>query len=64
YHLICFAVENHSFHLIYCPTDNMVANTLTKPLEPVQKLETTRVCVPGHHVVVIWIVGTPAGQVN
>ncbi|KIN94553.1 hypothetical protein M404DRAFT_167972, partial [Pisolithus tinctorius Marx 270] len=38
YHFICFAVENNSFHLIYCPTDNMVADTLTKPL-PIIKVK-------------------------
>lgn len=32
YHFIRFAVENHSFHLIYCPTSEMIADTLTKAL--------------------------------
>ena len=32
YHFIRFAVENHSFRLVYCSTDNMIADTLTKPL--------------------------------
>ncbi|KIO10889.1 hypothetical protein M404DRAFT_128376, partial [Pisolithus tinctorius Marx 270] len=45
YHFICFTVENHSFHLIYCPTDceshgydtdDMVADTLTKPLPSIK----------------------------
>jgi len=32
YHFIRFSVENNSISLIYCPTDSMVANTLTKAL--------------------------------
>jgi hypothetical protein len=32
YHFIRFSVENNSISLIYCPTDSMVADTLTKAL--------------------------------
>jgi hypothetical protein len=32
YHWIHWVIEKGSIHLIYCPTDNMVANTLTKAL--------------------------------
>ena len=32
YHFICWVIEQGSLHLIYCPTDNMVADTLTKAL--------------------------------
>ena len=36
YHFIHFAVENHSFCLIYCPTTNMIADTLTKALPSIK----------------------------
>ena len=36
YHFIHFAVDNHTFHLIYCPTDSMVADTLTKALPSIK----------------------------
>ena len=36
YHFIRFAVENHSFRLIYCPTIDMVADTLTKALPSIK----------------------------
>ena len=36
YHFIRFAVDNHTFHLIYCPTDSMVADTLTKALPSIK----------------------------
>ena len=36
YHFIRFAVENHSFRLVYCSTDNMIADTLTKPLPSIK----------------------------
>ena len=36
YHFICFAVDNHTFHLIYCPTDSMVTDTLTKALPSIK----------------------------
>jgi len=32
YHWICWVVKKGSIQLIYCPTDNMVANVLTKAL--------------------------------
>ncbi len=32
YHFTCWVIDNGSIHLIYCPTEDMVANTLTKPL--------------------------------
>jgi len=32
YHFICWAIKNGSIHLIYCPTDDMVADCLTKAL--------------------------------
>ncbi|KIJ08561.1 hypothetical protein PAXINDRAFT_88691, partial [Paxillus involutus ATCC 200175] len=36
YHFIRFVVENGSIHLVYCPTDDMVANALTKALPSVK----------------------------
>ena len=32
YHFICFVIDNGSLKLIYCPTNDMTANTLTKAL--------------------------------
>ena len=32
FHFICWVVENGKICLIYCPTTNMVANTLMKAL--------------------------------
>ena len=32
YHFIRFSVENGHIHFPYCPTNNMVADTLTKAL--------------------------------
>ena len=32
FHFICWIVENGSLRLVYCPTDEMVANTFTKAL--------------------------------
>jgi len=32
YHFICWVVDEGSIQLIYCPTDNMVADMLTKAL--------------------------------
>ena len=32
YHFICFEVQKKSINLIYCPTDNMTADILTKAL--------------------------------
>jgi hypothetical protein len=34
YHFICCVIKQGSLHLIYCPTDNMVTNMLTKALPP------------------------------
>ena len=36
HHFIHFAVDNHTFRLIYCPTDSMVADTLTKALPSIK----------------------------
>ena len=36
YHFIRFVVDNHSLRLVYCPTDSMVADTLTKALPSVK----------------------------
>ena len=38
YHFICWVIEQGSLHLIYCPMDDMVANTLTKAL-PLAKVK-------------------------
>jgi hypothetical protein len=32
YHWICWVVEQGTLRLVYCPTDNMVADALTKAL--------------------------------
>jgi hypothetical protein len=32
YHFIRWVIENGSIRLIYCPTEDMIADTLTKPL--------------------------------
>ena len=32
YHFICYVVEDGTIKLLYCPTDTMAANILTKPL--------------------------------
>jgi hypothetical protein len=32
YHFICYAIENNSIQLYYCPTENMIVDTLTKAL--------------------------------
>ena len=32
YHFIKFAVQNGTIFLLYCPTENMIADILTKPL--------------------------------
>jgi hypothetical protein len=32
YHFIRWIIENGTIRLVYCPTDDMVADTLTKPL--------------------------------
>lgn len=36
YHFIRYIIENGSMRLIYCPTEDMVADTLTKPLASVK----------------------------
>ena len=38
YHFIKFCVQNGSINLIYCPTEDMIADILTKPL-PVIKVK-------------------------
>lgn len=41
YHFICWVIKNGSLCLIYCPTNDMVANTLMKAL-PSAKVNTLR----------------------
>jgi hypothetical protein len=36
YQFIWYIIANSSIHLIYCPTDDMIADTLTKPLPSVK----------------------------
>jgi hypothetical protein len=36
YYYICFCIEDGSIKLIYCPTENMVADTLTKALPSIK----------------------------
>ncbi|KIK33531.1 hypothetical protein CY34DRAFT_99424, partial [Suillus luteus UH-Slu-Lm8-n1] len=36
YHYIHFCVKDGSIELLYCPMENMVANTLTKALPSVK----------------------------
>ena len=36
YHFICFTVEDSSIHFLYCPTNDMVADTLTKALPSIK----------------------------
>jgi hypothetical protein len=36
YHFIRFAIANGSIHFLYCPTDDMVADTLTKALPSIK----------------------------
>lgn len=36
YHFICWIIEKGKICLIYCPTNNMVADTLTKALSSVK----------------------------
>ena len=38
YHFICWVIEKGSLRLIYCPTDDIVADTLTKAL-PLAKVK-------------------------
>ena len=34
YHWICWVIKQGILHLIYCPTNDMVADALTKVLPP------------------------------
>ena len=36
YHFIRFTVEDGSIHFLYCPTNDMVADTLTKALPSIK----------------------------
>jgi hypothetical protein len=36
YHWICWVIEQGSLHLIYCPTDDMVTDALTKALPSIK----------------------------
>ena len=36
YHFIRFTVEDNSIHFLYCPTNDMVADTLTKALPSIK----------------------------
>ena len=36
YHFIRFSIDKGSFRIIYCPTDSMVADTLTKALPSIK----------------------------
>ena len=36
FHFICYAIKNGSIQLIYCPTNDMVADMLTKALPSVK----------------------------
>src|SRR5271168_4510127 len=36
YHFICYIIEEGTIKLIYCPTDDMTADTLTKALPSVK----------------------------
>ena len=36
YHFICFSVENGSISFLYCPSTNMIADTLTKALPSIK----------------------------
>jgi hypothetical protein len=38
YHFIRYVVDNGSIHLLYCPTEDMTADILTKPLPSVKAL--------------------------
>src|ERR1700730_11124114 len=42
YHFICYTVQEGKIKLIYCPTDDMVANTLTKALPSLKAKHFTR----------------------
>jgi len=47
YHWICWVVEEGALRLIYCPTDNMVADVLTKAL-PSPKVKHFAACLGLH----------------
>jgi len=36
YHFICFTVEDGSIRFLYCPSNNMVTDTLTKALPSIK----------------------------
>ena len=36
FHFICWVIEQGLIRLVYCPTEDMVADTLTKPLPSVK----------------------------
>jgi hypothetical protein len=44
YHWICWVVEEGTLRLVYCPTDDMVANVLTKAL-PSPKVKHFAACL-------------------
>ena len=47
YHFICWVIEKGSLQLVYCPTADMVADTLTKAL-PSVKVKHFTVCLGLH----------------
>ena len=42
YHFIKFHIDDHSIDLIYCPTEEMTADILTKPLSIIKLKKFTR----------------------
>ena len=49
YHFIRWVVENGSLHLVYCPTADMIVDTLTKAL-PLPKVKHFAECLGLHAV--------------
>jgi hypothetical protein len=47
YHWICWVVEEGALHLVYCPTNNMVTDALTKVL-PSPKVKHFAACLGLH----------------
>jgi len=47
YHFICETIKNGAIKLIYCPTNDMVADMFTKPL-PHEKLQTLHLILGLH----------------